>query len=61
MPQKQDNKKDEIVMESVIAEINTRRHDHSCRSAEPSLKSSTENVSPPIFTKPQSQNSPKDD
>ena len=54
------NDKNKTTTERVVAEINSANN-HSYHSAEPSLNSSTENVSPSIFTKPQPINKSKGD
>lgn len=54
------NDKNKTTTERVVSEINSANN-HSYHSAEPSLNSSTENVSPSIFTKPQPINKSKGD
>lgn len=59
MPYDENNKNDKATNESVVSEINTRNN-HSRFTAEPSMKSSTENISQSILNKSQSKNQ-KDD
>lgn len=61
MPYDENNKNDKIVTESVVSEINSQNN-HSCYTAEPSMKSSTDSISQSIFTNPKpQQNKQKDD